>query len=223
MTSSVYARVRQKKTWQQHSTCRLVVSVGRPNHEGDKLDATIQWVNRHFENCIFVLCDVLHRHNYIADGFSSSEAYAISKHDGDIWLSRNKERINNLIIPYNIIRWEECLNHPDFSDRLHKITGFCSQNSAFQRSIREDIDRFIRTQKKTRSLSFTEEKQIGINGKALLLEEVAGCSLLVEQDLAVDIYPGSEIKAVKLFREKDLPPILPILKKRAFARMDFSH
>jgi hypothetical protein len=50
MTSSVCAHVRQKKTWQQHSTCRLVVSVGRPNHEGNKLDATIQWVNN--TNCL---------------------------------------------------------------------------------------------------------------------------------------------------------------------------
>lgn len=222
-TSSIYAYVKKgRSVWQQSNTCRLVVSVGRPNHEGDKLTATIQWVNKHYENCIFVLCDVLHRHNYMASGFSPEEAYAMSKNDGDVWLECNEKIIKNLLLSHKIIRWEHCLNHTAFPGRLKNAKDLYDENAQLRASINDDIFRFINTQKKRRILPYEEESKMRIKGKDLLLEEIAGCSIIIEETEAVDVYPGSELKAMKFFRENNVSLILPSLKQRAFARIDFN-
>ena len=222
--SDISVRVKKgRSVWRDSNTCRIIVSVGRPNHEEDKLTATIQWVNKNYKNCIFTLCDVLHRYNYITAGFSPTKAYITSKNDGDLWIERNKIAIESLTIPSKIIRWEYCLNHENFPSLLEKVTLLYEKNTQLQAAINSDINRFINTQKKNRVVSFDKEQQMRKNGKDLLLEEIAGCSILIDETETIDVYPGSELKAIKLFRDKGFSSDIPGLAKRKFTQIDFGY
>jgi len=134
----IYAHVKGGKDWKKRSTCRLLVSVGRPYHEEEKLDATINWINQNFEKSVICVGDIAHRHNYVAEGFSPEEAKAISEHDGDLWLQRNKGKLQNLDIPYNVIRWEHWLQHEDFPGRLEKLNRLFKENPFFEAAIHDD-------------------------------------------------------------------------------------
>jgi hypothetical protein len=120
------------------------------------------------------------------------------------------------------MRWEKWLMHKEFPERLRQIQHLHEHNASFKEAIHADVSRFIITQKKHRFIPYKMESSIRENSVLFILEETAACSLWLEETEAVDVYPGSELKAMKMIRdEPELSPCLLSLTERTFTRIDF--
>ena len=102
----------------------LLISVGQSYHEGAKLLATIELLNRsNFKCCTVMVADSLQRYNFL-NSLSQVEAYKLAISLGDQWIERNLSMLNQLIIPYEIIRWDchyqQSLFYQPYKDQLIK-------------------------------------------------------------------------------------------------------
>jgi hypothetical protein len=63
-----WVRVKNGAGWRAFDRVRLMISVGQPYHEGKRLQAVIDWVNRNPEirHVHVSVNDLLQRHNYMA-------------------------------------------------------------------------------------------------------------------------------------------------------------
>ncbi|WP_433463982.1 tRNA-dependent cyclodipeptide synthase [Spirillospora sp. CA-128828] len=181
--------------WRTQSHCRLPVSIGQAYHEGDKLRATVDWVNRHagrpFRQCTIVLADSLHRHN-LQGPHSWSEARAT----GDSWLNRNSRSLTGLIIPHRIVRWDDLLQHPEFPAIHARMNHLVVTNPAFANALHVMTEDWLsRRPPNARSAGeeFTERVQ------RYVLEEISAIAVMELEIPAAICYPGG-IRLLEMVR-----------------------
>lgn len=127
---AVFSKSSTIKGFVKDKTCALPISVGQPYHESIKLFATIELINKYFAKCIVIVCDSLQRHNvYYME--KESTAYNEAIEAGTRWIERNTTFLQQLRIPYKIIRWDEWRKSDLFPIYLKKIEDLYSVDDHF--------------------------------------------------------------------------------------------
>ncbi len=194
------------------SACYIPISVGQPAHEGDKFKATLIAVESHFKACTIMVCDSLQRHNLRINSSESAEALHARANDlGDLWLARNLTFIQQLDIPYDIVRWDYWLSHPGYSQAKDFIEELYEIESTFRGAVERIAQTFLghyqgngmdTVDKETLLLSYSEE---------YLKEECAAMLLLMENDYHFEIYPSRRNEAMDYIHQNVISGLHPNL------------
>ncbi|MCC3769353.1 tRNA-dependent cyclodipeptide synthase [Streptomyces sp. UNOC14_S4] len=120
----------------------LLVSVGQRYHEGDKLRATVELINRSgFGQVTIAVADTLQRTNYLS--LSHEDAYAKALQEGEDWLERNEKTLGGLTVPHDVLRWDEALSDADYPEFRARIEDAYANNPAYQQAVNATIGKFI--------------------------------------------------------------------------------
>ena len=174
------------------SSCLLTISVGQEYHEGDKFEATIELINKTFEQCKIMLYDGLQRYTMtlhnpgLPDQFLNA---AIS--EGDEWLKRNAPNYKQLDILTEIIRWDHWLKHPDFFEKkqmvIQAIQNIKEYNQAFEDTIHQYLSRYT---KRLPHGTYFNKKHAYFTCLSYLIEECAALCLWHETQCDYEVYPN---------------------------------
>ncbi len=207
-------KVKNGAGWRAYNTARLQISVGQKYHEDEKLLATLNWANEHFEKIIICVNDTLQRHNYEFGNHTQEKAFSISEAEGRYWIERNYDFFKQLQ-NYELIRWEKWRSDPTYKFGLKVMEKMYAQKPAFRQEIDNEIDAFWnRALKRGNAPDESRREAFSKHSRRYLLEECAIFQLMFAHDTAVDIYPGSTLLPCKLRESKDLGI-------RGYTRIDF--
>jgi tRNA-dependent cyclodipeptide synthase len=204
-------KVKNSPDWRNHETGLLAISVGGEKHEGLKLAAAIAWINQNFKYCVIDLSDTLQRYNLMMGGMPEMDAYRQSLASGNAWLERNRSVLMQLTIPYTIARWDQWLLHPQFPKLLRQYTDLYEMNIDFKSAVNADAENFT-DRKDNRSLAFS---------RRYILEEMAAFTIMANRFKAAKIYPGHELKSMRLVRDGNIPNAPYGLENEYYTRVNF--
>lgn len=221
-TGAYAVKVKNGRRWDVYSTARFHISVGQEYHEGEKFKATMQWAKHRFDKVIICVNDTLQRYNYVyKEGISNDDAMSKSENAGREWLERNLSAIRS-IPSYEIIRWNNWLNHPDYSSESNFVHDLYHSDENVRSLIANDVMTFWkRRQIREGAETYAEFERFKAASTAYLLEETAAFFLMFKRDVAVDVYPGSVLLPCVL-AEQYLGLSDRNLGGGAFTRIDFS-
>ncbi len=207
--------VKIKEKSADSDTGRLLISVGQPYHEGEKMKATLGFANRRFDRVVILANDTLQRFNLIYEGCTEEEAHRISRHRGDEWLERNN-------IAGEVYRWDDWKG-PGFAEVQDRVNNLYRKNSSFRKEVIETAEKvWSRCHKNNPDLYSPERKNEAVTLSIdYILEETAVLSRAYEKIPGVSIYKGTFLKMWSAFTQ-EAPEDLPGLKNAHFMRIDFS-
>lgn len=127
------------------SHCILPISVGQPYHEGKKMEATLELVNKTFKKCTILVCDTLQRYSHFmtSSGKTFEEITEFSRNEGDKWIKRNKKYIKNLTIPCEIQRWDDWLNHKECEKYKQYIEALYNEDKQYRNSVNNSVSAYV--------------------------------------------------------------------------------
>ena len=214
-------KVKNGAGWRAYDICRLQISVGQSYHEGEKLSATLDWINDRFDKNIICVNDTLQRHNIEFQGHSSDEAFQLSQEAGREWIERNYKAITSLD-NFEIIRWESWRQDPSYEYGLEVMNRLYRDKESFRQEVNEEMYSFWeRALKKDQTLDPSQFEKFKTHSLRYLLEECAVFQLMFAREEAVDIYPGSTLLPCKVAREKEKLGPKKGLGVRGYTRIDF--
>ena len=193
-----------------HSTCLMPISVGQAIHEGAKFDAVIQLINRSFKQCTILVDDSVQRHTIgIMNHASPDELYQLAVAEGDAWLKRNEMAYNQLTIPFDIMRWDDWFNNPNYINSHLQVQAEYETNDAFRAAIHANIDEFL-----TRYLSRYNPDEIDHERAFILcleylIEECAVMCLWTQGRYDFEVYPSGRNKAMGATYQYLIQPLHP--------------
>ncbi|MGD9108289.1 MAG: hypothetical protein PVI75_03870 [Gammaproteobacteria bacterium] len=138
----------QNKQKMLNSNCIIHISVGQEYHEGEKFIATMDLINRTFKSCTIMLCDTLQRHSLRIKypELSDDELYNKALALGDEWLKRNSCAYKYLSIDSKIMRWDEWLNHDEYTKYRKQIDELYKNDAEYRNKIHATINKFLERQ-----------------------------------------------------------------------------
>ncbi|MFD0319271.1 tRNA-dependent cyclodipeptide synthase [Streptomyces flavalbus] len=120
----------------------LLISVGQRYHEGDKLRATVELLNRTgFGQVTVAVADTLQRTNYLAH--DPAEAHRRALREGDAWLERNSKTLGRLSVPNDVLRWDEALRDPDYPRFLRRVRDAYRDDPGYRAAVDSTIRTFL--------------------------------------------------------------------------------
>ncbi len=205
----------------EQAHCAVPISVGQRYHEDQKFLSTIQLVNKHFKSCTFIVCDTLQRHTLqiYQPHLTDHQAFDLAIEQGADWYQRNKQAINALEIPYEIMHWAHWLQQPDFKIQLGLLESVCQQLANFKlifnRTAQTFTNRIIaRIPELQRMRDFIFEQSL-----IYLKEECAVYPLWLEQQFDFVLYPGRYLPTGALNYDYFIKPSHPDLLR--YVRINF--
>ncbi|MFW0788524.1 tRNA-dependent cyclodipeptide synthase [Gordonia sp. CPCC 205333] len=195
----------------------LLVSVGADYHEGEKLGATIDLLNRSgFARVTVAVADTLQRHNVDA---TPARAYQQTRRRGDQWLARNQPLLDLLTADVDVLRWDDALSDPNYPRALDEIRTVYRTNREYAGAIESTIDRFVAR----RGENLPDVDRIRNGCRTYLLEEVPIIQpLWARQGYDFVVYPQQISNAMQATRDlfvTDGAAWLPLrFKKRKSAK-----
>lgn len=209
---------KQDKESFKQSNCLLTISVGQNAHEGERFLATIQLVNRSFASCTILVGDALQRHTLAIDSnLNEEELYLISLEAGRLWIERNYPYLQQLKIPWKLIRWNKWLDHPEYKSHYANVIDLyridLAYKNAFDIAINEFLSRYTKRQNLNPMVDYIA------TCLRFLQEECAAICLWVEEKCHFELYPGIRNQAMVATYERFVKPYFPDLLK--FARFRY--
>jgi hypothetical protein len=197
----------------KHSRCLITISVGQEVHEGEKFAATIELINSSFQSCIMLIDDSLQRHTMAIEKEEDADFfYSHSIQEGDTWLERNKKTYSKLDSLEKILRWNDWLNHPNYSETQNNIISLQQSNINYKTSFDSTIEEFIRRYysriNNVESKNIQRTKQLCMN---YLIEECTAMCLWPELNCQFEVYPSPRNSAMSKTHELFVLPKYPQL------------
>ena len=183
----------------KQSSCIIPISVGQQLevHEGEKFAATLEIVNASFKRCTLLIDDTVQRHTMrIFSSASEDVLYKEALLEGDDWLERNATILQNLNIEYNISRWSDWLNHPNYLSQHEIVTELYNKDHQYKQSIDTSINEYITRVLKRRLIKFDLELAFNCCLK-YLLEECTIMCLWSQENYDFELYPSGRNQAMK--------------------------
>jgi len=179
-----------------NSNCLLTISVGQPYHEGEKLSATVQSINKkQFKKCLIMVCDTLQKYSIRILDPTLNEKQAVDKsvEIGRRWVNNNNKIINKLDIPFEIKHWDillqECID-----EKKYKEINLCYKiDKYFKESVIKTANNFLSRMGRRSNIQLNIALELCIK---YILEECAVMLLLAERDYSFDIYPKPRNEAM---------------------------
>lgn len=190
--------------WAVFDAATLLISVGQPYHEGDKLAAAIEWSARHFKNLHILVADTLQRHNELADWLAR----------GGAWIERNQAAWAAYGQRVTLSRWNEWLARPEYSatlEQFRKAAGGGLLHAALDR----DAAAFV-ARHRARDLNAAIEQSRGY-----LLEELAAITLQARAFPGARVYPGPELASFRAVAQGLVSDAPPGLERQYHTAVDF--
>ena len=199
------------------SRCILPISImGRKEHEGKRFYATLKLVNRTFKSCTLMVVDSLYRHTLKINHpeFEEAVLWEEAEEAGRSWLTRNQEACRLLTIPHQIIHWQECLSHADFSRQYKIVLDLYETDILFReainRSVEQYLDRYLNRKEKGVDFNYSQAFGYCLD---YLKEECAGMCLWVDGQYDFEVYPTGRSPALAMSYERLIQPSYPTLLK----------
>lgn len=214
-------KVKNGAIWHDFDVARLQISVGMPYHESEKFLATLDWARERFEKIIICVNDTLQRFNYqFLNGLTESDAFSFSLLEGDKWIERNCGDIKSYR-NVSLVRWEDWRNNEMYHCNLELTRELYINNTEFKSAIDNNIQEVWNRKFRHKTGFYGSYEEFIKISKDYLIEETAVFSMMFEQDCAVDVYPGTPLLPVTLFRGKQLKGAPVGMGKGTFTRIDF--
>jgi len=208
-----FLRAQQEKIYLPGSRAVLLISVGQPVHEGAKLAATIDMVNRTFSSCDVAVCDSLQRHTIGMHEYLPKETLYINANiEGEKWIKRNDASLKAIKIPHEIFRWDKYLLDNNFNRHLEAINLAYKKSNDFASAIHKTIDEFVARHERHFTIDNKEE---AINCCFNYLVEECAIIMLMWPCRKYNyiVYPGEINKALEVARCQFVAPIYSNLLK----------
>ncbi len=199
-----------------HRRCYLGISIGNPQFRGEPFAVLLDWISRHFDECLIVVGDYLQRYNeHIFYNRQAKEAEIESLRLGDAFLADAAEFLNHLPkTKFHITRWKSHLDSPEFHKAKKILDELFVNSFEFRESVDKTSSEFISRQMKNKKGPVVDKKTAIALSTQYLLEEIAVFSVLVENGWAVEVYPGPEIPVLVDIAAGKFHHIPPALKQR---------
>ena len=217
-------RVKNGAGWRAFDRARLMISVGQPYHEGKKLQAVVDWLNRNPEirQVHVSVNDLLQRHNHLAVGMPEQQAAATALAEGTSWIERNADIIARIKAPTTITRWEDWLEHPDFPGTSTALAAYADRDIVFEQTLNTDAHT-LAERKVKRGEPITNPNRLVAHSHDYVTEELSVFALQGRKFPAAEVYPGSNLASAQYLVGKKLPDPIEPLARRHFTRIDFAH
>ncbi|ETO92557.1 hypothetical protein [Legionella oakridgensis] len=192
------------------SSCLMPISVGQPIHEGAKFAAVIKLINASFKHCTILVDDSVQRHTIgIMNHATPDELYQLAVEEGDAWLKRSEMSYTQLTIPYDIMRWDDWYNSPNYINSHLRVQNEYDSNEQYRNAIHANIDDFL-----TRYLGRFSETDVDYERafrlcRDYLIEECAVMCLWTEKAYDFEVYPSGRNKAMAATYECLIKPDYP--------------
>lgn len=208
--------IKPKTAWRARSSFVLGISMRSQNHQGEALEAIIDQINNgSFTDGIIDLSDTLNRYRYMAEGKSEADALAIARNEGNEWLEKNNHLLSKLRIPTIVRRWDEWLNHPDYSATREQYQKIYEANPILQSAIKQDIENFY-----ARNYGITKiVDDMRSLSCAYYLEELTVQTLILREKPSTVIYPGKQLECFRLIRSGQVSDAPTALATSPYARL----
>jgi hypothetical protein len=179
------------------SHCLMPISIGQKVHEGEKFIATMRLVERTFARCTILLDDSVQKYTL---KIKSEEDLAILHQQaieaGTAWLQKQKDLIlDKLSIPYTVIRWDDWLLLPEYTENYKKVVSLYNENLIYKAAIDNTIKDFLDRYAAHDATSFDYNKARDLC-LVYLLEECTVMSLWVKGGYDFELYPSGRNKAM---------------------------
>jgi tRNA-dependent cyclodipeptide synthase len=216
-------RVKNGSGWRRFDRARLMISVGQSYHEGAKLKAAADWLNRNpgIREVHISVNDLLQRHNYLAAGMTEPRATAAALLAGTLWLERNDDILAGINAKKYASRWDEWLKRPDFAAAHTAVLDYARANPLFEEAIETDAHGLAERKVKRGESVFDLERMIA-SSRDYVTEELAVFALQSRELPAAEVYPGSNLASAQYLLGKPLPTEIAPLAARYFTRVDFA-
>lgn len=208
MNSSYRAVFQAMRPNTQNKNAILLISVGQKYHEGQRLVAAIDLINRsNFLKCTIMVADSLQRYNHYH--LAQDEAHKAANQDGEDWIKRNLPIIQQIKTKYEIIRWDKHLSCDEFCKKYRdELLQDYNSNQKVREVINTGIEKYIARQE---FITNEENKnmlsQISLN--YMLEESAILMPLWANQGYDYIIYPKKMTEMMNLSYEKFVLPIMP--------------
>lgn len=192
------------------ASCLMPISVGQAVHENEKFTAVVKLVNASFKTCTILVDDSVQRHTLaICSELDPDALYDDALALGQQWLLRNQIRYAELTIPYQILRWDDWLKHPDFEMQLERVRRFYSDNLQYRASIHQNVDDFLTRYLGRESSPFWDKQRSVRLCIDYLLEECAVMCLWTHGEYHFELYPSGRNQAMRATYEMLIKPQFP--------------
>jgi tRNA-dependent cyclodipeptide synthase len=217
-------RVKNGAGWRAFDRARLMISVGQPYHEGKKLKAAVDWINRNPEirHVHISVNDLLQRHNHIAAGLLESQASAVALAEGTLWIERNADILASIKAETTLTRWNDWLSRPEFAQSVSALAAYADTDILFEDALNTDAHA-LAERKIRRGEIVAHLDRLVSHSRDYIDEELAVFALHSRELPAAEVYPGSNLASAHYLIGKDLPEAIRPLAGRHFTRIDFAH
>lgn len=189
--------------------CVLGISMSNPVFWRSSMNTLLQWIDQHFDECLLVVGDFLHRHNEAnIKGVSAEQAKLNALQKGDDFL----EHLNAFLLQYDqekftVARWKGFLDSNKFDDKLALMYDTYENVEGIRKSIEKTIRLFMQRRADQDLVQLVDERLINTYSLSYLLEEMAVFSNLIEDGWPVIIYPGEQLPVLVEFARGDYPQV----------------
>lgn len=189
----------EKKQQFKKAEASLLISVGRDYHEGERMWAMINFINKSFNKCNIMVNDSLQRHTlvlYEKGEINAEQAYLKSIREGKEWVKRNSCFLDSLEISYDVYHWNNWLQKKSYIKYRAKIDQLYKEDPEFKKNMDVTIWEFIKRNKDNVDIvGFDKSYNLCLE---YLLEE-SSIIMGVWQSYGYDfiLYPGKMIDILK--------------------------
>lgn len=175
-----------------------LVSVGQDYHEGEKLFAAINLINKKFAQCTIMVNDLLQRHTIaLENNIDNTTASKLAIEEGDKWIQNNSQLLQLFKIPTSLHRWNQWINTSLFEECKNRIDILYEKNTSFREGMNNTIHEFL-TRYKRRTNEIDQEKAFSLC--LAYLKEETSVIVGMWKDFAYDfiLYPGKQIEILRI-------------------------
>ncbi|MCK4869478.1 MAG: tRNA-dependent cyclodipeptide synthase [Gammaproteobacteria bacterium] len=195
-----------------YASAVLLISVGQKYHEGEIFAATIDLINRsNFKNVAIIIGDSNQKYNLrINSDEKLSMLHEKAVALGTQWLNNNRKYYSQLTVPYNIIRWDEWVQHDDYEKHRNTVNKLYNDHESIRNAAHNAIYDFIQRNIKQGVLHEAKIEHAHKHCLEYLLEE---CSIIIplwtQEKFDFIIYPSKMLDVLKEVHEKIVKPFSP--------------
>lgn len=211
-------KLKTRPDFHKFSRAALGVSLNSRNHEGTSLTQMVHWINDQntFNECVIDLSDVLHRHNFIADGMNPDQAFEYAYNLGTQWLDNNMHILKNLRMPFSVIRWNHWLKKSAILQNKILFQRALTSNKLFRDAMAQDIEYFLNRRGRQNIPTAKTDHYIDCCYN-YLIEELAVHSVFFDAYPAISVYPGRQQKSFQLVRKGLIANVPTGMQKSQYA------
>ena len=207
---------------------RLLVSVGQDYHNGSKLEAVVDWINKNptVDMVQIAVNDLLQGWNYLANGTGGGKAFRDAEKKGGEWLYQHNALLGSFkSASVSVTRWGMWLEHDGYATTQKRLAEILENpENGLSGSINSASEEILA--RRLKRMDVPNPQRFLDCSREFIKEELVVLALMHKEPPLnmADVYPGSILPCMKWFQDpqRNLPVELEPLRSRYFCRVDFN-